>query len=35
MDLRLLQVEVDFARAILRERTDSQRLIHFRIASGF
>lgn len=35
VDLRIVNVEVDFARAIVYRETDSRRLLHFRIASRF
>jgi len=35
VDLKVVNVEVDFARAIVYKDTDSRRLVHFRISSQF
>lgn len=35
LDLKAVNVEIDFARALVYEKTDARRLLHFRISSGF
>lgn len=34
LQLRIVQVEIDFARAVVYEKSDSRRLLHFRLSSG-